>query len=172
MGNDAYTPYFTDCYRKGYLALLGSQYVEAFHYFTECRKERETHPGVMFNLALCHRKAGEADTAFTILQRTLSEIRRGVFCPQTRMPSTTIDALLAVEALEDHYAKPMSLDACSLFRDSMTDRVLRVLIDLALELQLWNRVIELSGSVLHKNYANVARALQVAKEMGGSNANG
>ena len=146
---------------------------EAFIYFSRLGAGRE-HPAVLYNLALCHFKAGTGQDTLTeaqkCLEKTLALLPAATQEPaQPVMQSATFKSMLVHEAKTCSYQAPMSLELAK-SPEMARIRVLRLLIDVYAASGQWSEVIRLSGSFGGTEYLNVTAAVVQARRSLGETA--
>ncbi|WP_338102035.1 hypothetical protein [Methanolapillus millepedarum] len=155
-------------FNTGFQLLSHSEFADAFLIFSNISEKTED-VAALFNLALCEKNAGDDQKAILTLEKALNLAKK--------IQSPEIDAAFSSAVLSKNYAalsqkekesaaylSPMPQEYPRLFSKSAKEKITRVLIDVCLKCELWDKIIILSASLQGKGYINVEKALETAKQ--------
>lgn len=141
--------------------LIGQgRYAEAYMLL---KTETPQRPAGMFNLAVCFYWLGSYRETLVCLDkaRMLMPIDQGGI----RLNSDNFyKAIREKQNLADEYKLPITSKYIALFGGLAKDNITRLKTDCWLQLEVYQKVIEVATPIAHKNYKNIDDALQIAKE--------
>jgi len=141
------------------LLLIQNRYAEAYALL---QKESPNEPSTQYNIALCHYRASNYQQALINLDKAQSVL------PVIKGPSNNHsdqfykDMREQQTQLNDHL-QALTQKYISNFDVLTRDAIVRLKTDCWLNLGEYAKVVELATPIAHKNYKNVAEALEIAK---------
>lgn len=141
---------FSTYYQLGCLLLQNQAYADAYQLF---EKLEQTHPGVSFNLALCHIAVQDWNSALSCLEQALLSIKK--YPMPLPSSSAYLPKLLEVQLETCKYQSPIPESAPDLAPGYVKDMILCVSADVCMELGLHHRVQTIAAALGRKRYANI-----------------
>ncbi|EHQ24857.1 hypothetical protein [Mucilaginibacter paludis] len=139
--------------------LSQSRYAEAYLLL---QNEPPNIPSTQYNLALCHYWAGNYREALICLDKARVALPTGNKHPYA-LNNQFYTAILRQQNKLDDHRQAITKGYVSLFSVWVHDSIIRLQTDCWLQLGDFSKVIEVAAPIAHKNYQNVADALQKAK---------
>lgn len=146
---------------EAFIAQLISQqrYAEAY---TLLLREQQDRVVTWYNLALCHHWSEGYQQAINCLDRAASLLPAGKGTQPHPADSFQFIIRTKQNELDDHL-QPITAKYADAFNPLVNDAIIRLKTDCWLSLGNYARVVETATRIAHKNYKNIADALQTAK---------
>lgn len=138
--------------------LTQGRYAEAYALLM---KESPDEPSTQYNLALCHYWAAQYQEALICLDR--AQMTLPPRSNNNKAYNQFYAAILENQNQLDDHLHAITKKYIVLFEILTRDAILRLKTDCWLKLGNFSKVIETATPIAHKNYKNIAEALQIAK---------
>lgn len=148
-------------FNAGLLCLINRQYSEAYLYFSLYAEKNES-PAAFFNLAVCAFRGGDYAEAENCLEKAMRAIPPPKIGNSQTEKTELFQKLQQADAESDSYRQAMSRETPLQFPRIAKHRILRLMIDIAVVTEQWNKVTQLASSLQGMNYRNVTEAINSA----------
>lgn len=155
-----------DVFETGIALMQNGAYADSFLLFLKLAAD-ENQIAARYNLAFCYFLADENQTAFEMLEKAYSSIKKKA--PVMKNPHTVQKPFLMLsksDAAQNEYLKPMPQKLPEILPDTAKRNILRLLIDVCAAAENWDTVMNYSAALqpAEKEYENVKKAILEAQK--------